>query len=277
MIPTIERISQAATARGYDGSPMLLSVDSDLGARIAIIVSSTEPVYVTAPLDVIWYNTDASEILIRESRSASSPYVNTWADATEETYWSEQFWDVDKPSDWDFDLLQGNVGNTHNLLISEINGIDKAGDKMDGALQPRDLTEGESYADSEVTSVGWLNTNLIAPARNLAASVYGQLASVRSALNAVRNRVTQNEIDIETLQRSTPIVFDQVEPLLEWTFVASNYTPAIYTVLGEDGGYIIPVSHGVVESEPDLEGNTTMNYIIKFAEPRAGKVIIVHS
>lgn len=279
MIPTIERILLAANAKGYDGSPMLLSVDSETGNRIAVIVSATEPVYLTAPLDVVWYNTDSSEILIRESRSASSPYVNTWAEVTEESFWSEQFWDVDKPSDWNIDLLEGNIGNTHKLLIGEINGVDKSGDKMDGSLLPRDLTEEDngSYADTEVAPVGWINSKLVVPVKNLAGSVYSQLSSVRNSVTAVRNRVSKNEVDIETLQRSTPIVFDQVTPLLEWSFVATNDTPAIYTVLGEDGGYIIPVSQGIVESEPDGEGLTTKNYVIKFAEPRAGKLIIVHS
>lgn len=272
MVLPIARLIQAAQVRGLnDSTPVLLTTDGPSKTRINIIVSKAEPIEVIAPLDLIWIDPETSVARRRVNRGASANYTHTWADATESNFWTAQTWDEPRPSDQDFQELNRNIGNTHDLTAYDLGAFDATGGRFTGAVYPRTLGTGQDYAADEMVPRSFVE-KLTSTAQALAASVYQQLTSVRNSVRALGTRTTTVENKVKELELGggtgvPKYLHTQEDEDLEWLIEHNLGTQnLIIAVALPDGDYMIPA-----EQAP-LDDN---NVRITFAAARAGTASII--
>ena len=273
-LPTT-RLIEAARARGLtDSKPILLTTDGGVALeRINIIVSKTEPVAVKAPLDLIWIDPSTGVPLRRVSRASSNTFAHTWTAATEENFWQPQIWDEPKPDDQPYLELNRNVGNAHLLTAEDIQAISVVGGTMTGPLNIRQDVDIDAYSGQEALPKT-LVKKLTDAAQGVAASVYQQMASVRSQLTALRGRVTVTEMAIEELEKNPgsgggipQSTHKQEDAQLEWIMEHNlNTVNIVACVVLPDGQVVIPD-----KMEP-VNANT---YRVTFAEARAGTAMLI--
>lgn len=198
-LPTARLLSAAETRGLSQSSSVLLTVDGGLtGQRVNVIVSYEEPVSVIAPLDLLWIEPISGQTLRRVSRANSNAYTHTWTPATESTFWLPQIWDEPVPNDQQLQELERNIGNPHLLITEDIDALNVVkGGTVIGPLQVRVGATIDEYTDAE-TLPKLLVKRLTDAAQAVAASVYQQLASFRTQLNALRTRVTTVEKTVAT-------------------------------------------------------------------------------
>lgn len=272
MVLPIARLIQAAQVRGLtDSNPVLLTTDGPSKTRINIIVSKVEPIEVVAPLDLIWIDPSTSTALRRVNRGASANHTHTWTAATESNFWNAQMWDEPRPSDQDFQELNRNIGNTHDLTAFDLGAFDATGGRFTGPVYPRTLGTSEDYAADEAVPRTFVE-KLTSAAQSLAASVYQQLTSVRNSVRALGTRTTTVENKVKALELGggdgvPKFLHTQEDEDLEWLIAHDLGTEnLIIAVALPNGDYMIPA-----EQIP-LDGN---NVRITFAAPRSGTAAII--
>lgn len=270
----ISRLVQAATARGLNSTtPVLLTMDGPLAVRINVVVSQAEPINYAAPLDLIWIEPVSQVALRRVNRQQSSGYVHTWTPVTEANSWTAQTWDEPIPTTQPLKELNAQVGNPFFLTADDIHALDtRTGGSIEGPLHV--VTKSvDDYAPTEVMPKSVVKS-LTDAAAGVAASVYQQLASVRSAATALRTRVTNVEKRVTTLEQNPPggqslpiKQYTQEVPELEWiiehnldtkSFVVNVYLPT--------GEVMVPEVAAAVDSS---------TFRLLFAAPRAGTATLI--
>jgi hypothetical protein len=263
-----QRLIAAAISRGlHEGNPIYVTVDNN-GARVAFIVSYSEPFdVVAAPLDVIWVQVSSQQMVRRQSRTSSSGFIHSWEPQSESTIWQSQLWDIPRAANQDLVDLNSNVGNPFLLTLDDLNGVSRAGGQLSGPLFGRPQVDVEDVAPTELVKRNFVDA-IIDPVRALSVSVYQQLTSIRNSVTAVRNRTTVVEQRVDQIEQGSipAFVYNQDESASVWEVDHNLNGRVIVTVLKPNGELMLPSS--------ELRVNAN-KLLLTFFSPRQGSVSVI--
>lgn len=287
MIETRDRIVLAAESRGLAADhPVIVALNNvDTGYKdVRFVVSHTEPVGITSPLNVMWIvsdpvNADFNKVLRRSSRSNSGTYEHAWSEVLQEPdLYVSQVWDLPEPEHqvlYDHIAL---IGNPHRTRPVDMGALPTSGGKLTGQLETRTLEAGEQYAQTEVFPRSFLESSL-GPLRSITNSLMMYFGNLNNQVGSIRNRTTTVEGRMTTVEESMAALetsagdsaakgyaHTQETAAQEWAITHNLGTMDVLVQVYENGEVVWP------SSTSSTDENTVS---VKFAIPITGSARII--